>query len=78
MIIEDIYFLINKKGGTYFFNVNLFQIEICSYIEKGKWSKIRYNDTNTLQINLNHIKTNKGIKHTYHIFSIMERSYRIW
>lgn len=36
MIIEDIYFLINKKGGTYFFNVNLFQIEICSYIEKGK------------------------------------------
>lgn len=56
------------------FNINLFQIEMCSYVEMGKWSEIRYNVNNTLQINLYHIKTNKG----YHIFSIIERSYGVW
>ena len=60
------------------FNVNSFQIEICSYVEMRKWSEIRYNVNNTLKINLYHIKTNKGIKHFYHIFSIIERSYGVW
>lgn len=78
MVIEDVSIFSLIKMRESIFNINLFQIEMCSYVEMGKWSEIRYNVSNTLQINLYHTKTNKGIKHFYHIFSIIGRSSGVW